>query len=120
MLPDIAARSLAFSADGKQLASGHQYGSVRVWDVDETVAGEEINTARASAHDPTSVTAGVVSLAYSPDGKRLAAGSADYSYYARWIPSAGRKVLRSYVGARRGSDRAGLFAGRHAAGVGQS
>ena len=37
-------RSLAFSPDGQQLASGHQYGSVRLWDVDAILEGKRIGT----------------------------------------------------------------------------
>jgi WD40 repeat protein len=39
-------RSFAFSPDGKQLVSGHQYGSVRLWDVDQIL--EKKTTPKAS------------------------------------------------------------------------
>ena len=89
-----AARSLAFSPDGKQLASGYQYGSVRLWDLDETLAVKEINTAEPAQTIRIGDVA-LVSLAYSPDGKRLAVGSADYRITL--LDLINRKVLRSYV-----------------------
>ena len=90
-----AARSLAFSPDGKQLASGYQYGSVRLWDVDKTIAVKEINTAD-SAQTIRIGDVALVSLAYSPDGKRLAVGSADYRITL--LDLINRKVLHSFVG----------------------
>ena len=90
-----AARSLAFSPDGKQLASGYQYGSVRLWDVDKTLAVKEINTAEPAQTIRIGDVA-LVSLAYSPDGKRLAVGSADYRITL--LDLINRKVLRSFVG----------------------
>ncbi|MDE0854064.1 MAG: PA14 domain-containing protein [Nevskia sp.] len=86
-------RSLAFSPDGKQLASGHQYGSVRVWDVDQSL--EKKSRPKAS-HMISIGTAGIVSVTFSPDGKRLAAGSEDYRI-TLLDPISGQ-VLRSFVG----------------------
>ncbi|MDC0157276.1 WD40 repeat domain-containing protein [Verrucomicrobia bacterium] len=90
-----AARSLAFSPDGKQLASGYQYGSVRLWDLEETLAVKEHNTAFPAQTIRIGDVA-LVSLAWSPDGKRLAVGSADYRITL--LDLINRKVLRSYVG----------------------
>ncbi|MDC0157277.1 PA14 domain-containing protein [Verrucomicrobia bacterium] len=95
-------RSLAFSPDGKQLVSGHQYGRVRLWDVDKILASKRdpsINTNHSFAY-PVSHTfnigrVAIASLAFSPDGKRLAAGSEDYRI-ALLDPING-KVLRSFV-----------------------
>ena len=56
---------VAFSADGKRLASGNYNGTVNVWDTD---SGHEIRT--FTAHTPM-----VYSIAFSADGKRLASGS---------------------------------------------
>ena len=90
-----AARSLAFSPDGKQLASGYQYGRVRLWDVDKTIAVKEGNTAEPAQTIRIGDVA-LVSLAYSPDGKRLAVGSADYRITL--LDLINRKVLHSFVG----------------------
>ena len=98
-------RSLAFSPDGKQLASGHQYGSIRLWDVDGILEGKEGSLEplkpgakrRAFVHTGISIGAvSIVSLAFSPDGKRLAAGSEDYRITI--LDTASGKVLRSFVG----------------------
>ena len=92
-------RSLAFSPDGKQLASGHQYGSVRLWDVDGILEGKEESMEplkpgakrRAFVHTDISIGAvSIVSLAFSPDRKRLAAQAARTIALPSWIPSAGR------------------------------
>jgi len=68
-------RSFAFSPDGHQLASGHQYGSVRLWDVDEIL---EKKGKPAESHTISIGAVSIVSVVFSPDGKRLAAGSEDY------------------------------------------
>jgi WD40 repeat protein len=59
--------SVAFSPDGKILASGATDHLVKVWDPD---TGEELATLKDH-------TEGVWSIALSPDGKTLATGSAD-------------------------------------------
>jgi WD40 repeat protein/serine/threonine protein kinase len=82
--------ALAFSPDGKRLASGSRYpdNSVRVWSVP---AGQEL--AVLSDHQNE-----IATLAFSPDGKRLASGSLDKT--ARlWEVRAGKvTVLKGHTG----------------------
>lgn len=65
--PDIVT-ALAFSADGKRLASAGGRGAVTVWDVGP---GSEVLTLRGSDN-------GANCVAFSRDGKRLASGSEGY------------------------------------------
>jgi len=92
-------RSLAFSPDGKQLASGHQYGSVRLWDVDALLEQVDRTFKEATPKETHTISVGamsIVSLAFSADGKRLAAGAED-NRITLLDPASG-KVLRSFVG----------------------
>jgi WD40 repeat protein len=59
--------SVAFSPDGKLLASGSEDDTVKLWDV---ASGRELQTLRGHAGN-------VSSVAFSPDGKLLASGSSD-------------------------------------------
>ena len=56
---------MAFSPDGKRLASASRDQTVKVWDA---VTGQEILTLKGH-------TSGVTSVAFSPDGKRLASAA---------------------------------------------
>jgi len=60
-------RSLAFSPDGRWLASADISGTVKVWNASQ---GNEVLTLREPVVD-------VSSLTFSPDGWRLAAGGMD-------------------------------------------
>ena len=62
-----AVYSVAFSPDGKTLASGSRDQTIKLWDVQ---TGKERATLKGHT-DP------VPSVAYSPDGKTLASGSED-------------------------------------------
>jgi WD40 repeat protein/transcriptional regulator with XRE-family HTH domain len=62
-------QSLAFSPDGRLIASGSHDHTVRVWDVE---TGQCIKTLRQH-------TSGIHAIAFSPDGKTLASGSDDYT-----------------------------------------
>jgi WD40 repeat protein len=59
--------SVAFSPDGRLLASGSGDNTIKLWDV---ASGSEVRTL-------TGHTKGVNSVAFSPDGRLLASGSGD-------------------------------------------
>ena len=64
---DAMVYSVAFSPDGKTLASGSVDKTVKLWDAQ---TGQELATLKGHADNVTSV-------AFSPDGKTLASGSRD-------------------------------------------
>jgi hypothetical protein len=74
--------SVAFSPDGKQIASGSNDTTVKVWDAS---TGQEIRTLKG--HTNT-----VYSVAFSPDGKQIISGSNDGTI-EMWDASSGRVTL---------------------------
>jgi WD40 repeat protein len=75
--------SVAFSPDGRWLASGYRDKTVKLWD---TASGNLIRS--LEGHQSA-----VNSVAFSPDGRWLASGSADKTVKL-WDPSSG-KLVRS-------------------------
>ena len=73
---------MAFSPDGKRLASGSLDGTVKVWDA---TSGQETLTLKGHTEPVTSV-------AFRADGKRLASGSWDHSAKV-WDAASGQEIL---------------------------
>jgi Flp pilus assembly protein TadD len=66
--------SVAYSPDGRRLASAGQDGTVRVWDA---AGGQELLTLKRHTTAPFLVIDVAFSVAFSPDGRRLASAGWD-------------------------------------------
>jgi WD40 repeat protein len=79
--------SVAFSPDGKTLASASRDGTVRIWDV---ASGKEMATLRGHKNV-------VFTVAYSPDGKTVASGSWDNTVRLWDVASGESKTLAGHT-----------------------
>ena len=105
--------AVAFSPDGKLLATGYGNGYVRLWD---PATGQAIGAPLLADTSPQG-QGGVSGVAFSPDGKLLATAGGD-GYVRLWNPAtrqAAGAPLRA-VTVRRRRERGGVQPGRQAAG----
>jgi WD40 repeat protein len=82
--PPYAVFSVAWSPNGKRIASGWRDKTVRIWNA---ATGIDIFPAPITGHTGT-----VFSVAWSPDGKNIASGSDDHTVKV-WNASTGKNVL---------------------------
>ncbi len=83
------ADSAVWDPTGTRLASGGSEGLVKLWD---PASGRELWSVQSYARVPATNPSGVRSLAWSPDGKRLASIGAGDSYLKIWDASTGTLV----------------------------
>src|SRR5262249_46733696 len=82
--PGFPVEAVAFRPDGAMLAGGSDDGSVKLWDLrsrrpDQTHADLSVDLTERGVQPrtPPDLTRPILSIAFSPDGKRLAAASRD-------------------------------------------
>ena len=85
--------TMAFSHDGKTIASGNRDGSVKAWDVTTRAPlppGKYLNRPGTSNLYPR----GVYGIAFSPDDRRLASVSLDRTVYVHYLDQRDREPRR--------------------------
>jgi RNA polymerase sigma factor (sigma-70 family) len=105
-------RAVAFSPDGRLLATGGEDWTVALWEVS---TGKDIRWLPRRVQHPSEFQTGesgyIWSLAFSPDGKTLAAGDA-FCVLRMWDVASGKKLRQL------GEDRPSTWGGWHQDGVG--
>ena len=105
---------MAWSPDGKRLATANGDGTAKVWDA---AGGRELLTLKGHTARYLLVVGPDQSVSWSPDGTRLATGSGDGTAKV-WDAAAGRELLTLGGACEPGPFRV-LVAGRDATGDGE-
>jgi WD40 repeat protein len=88
--PGQAAESVAFSPDGRLLATGADDGSVRLFDVSSPARPRQLAVARGAGNaDP------IYTVMFAPDGKTIAAASVNTDSVQLWERTSGGRLVRA-------------------------